>query len=52
MEASTFVHLFHILIVGGLFLYVGIVKTDIPKPMYIFLLVLGIIIILVYFTIL
>jgi uncharacterized protein YhhL (DUF1145 family) len=46
MEASTFVHLFHILIVGGLFLYVGIVKTDIPKPMYIFLLVLGIIIIL------
>ena len=46
MEASTFVHLFHILIVGGLFLYVGIAKTDIPKPMYIFLLVLGIIIIL------
>jgi hypothetical protein len=46
MEASTFVHLFHILFVGGLFLYVGIAKTEMPKPMYIFLLLLGIIIIL------
>jgi hypothetical protein len=45
MEASFFVHLFHILIVGGLFLYVGIKKTDIPNFMYSFLLILGIIII-------
>jgi hypothetical protein len=45
MEASFFVHLFHILIVGGLFLYIGIKKTDIPNFMYSFLLILGIIII-------
>ena len=45
MEASFFVHLFHILIVGGLFLYVGIKKLEIPNFMYSFLLILGIIII-------
>ena len=45
MDASFFVHLFHILIVGGLFLYVGIKKTEIPSFMYSFLLILGIIII-------
>jgi hypothetical protein len=46
MSASTFVHLFHIIIVGGLFLYVGIVKTGIPSIFYPILLALGIIIIL------
>ena len=46
MSASFFVRLFHILIVGGLFLYVGITKSDIPNFMYSVLLVLGIIIIL------
>ena len=45
MDASSFVHLFHIIIVGGLFLYVGIKKTEIPSFMYSFLLILGIIII-------
>ena len=46
MSSSTFVHLFHILIVGGLFLYVGIAKTSIPSIMYPILIGLGIIIIL------
>lgn len=45
-ESRYFVHLFHILFVGGLFLYVGIAKTTIPAFMYTFLLILGIIIIL------
>jgi len=46
MSESTCVHLFHILIVGGLFLYVGITQTKMPKIMYPILLVLGIIIII------
>jgi len=46
METIIFVHLFHILIVGGLFLYVGISKTTIPNFMYMVLVILGIIIIL------
>jgi hypothetical protein len=46
MSTGFFVHLFHILIVGGLFLYVGIAKTTIPAFMYPVLLILGIIIIL------
>jgi len=46
MSSLTFVHLFHIIFVGGLFLYVGIHRTDIPKLMYPFLLGLGIVIIL------
>ena len=45
MEASSFVHLFHIIIVGSLFLYVGIYRTEIPKFMYYILLSLGLIII-------
>ena len=45
MEISTYVHLFHILIVGSLFLYVGIKKTLIPDTMYPILLGLGLIII-------
>jgi hypothetical protein len=45
MKGETFVHLFHILIVGGLFLYVGIIRNNIYSFMYPILLVLGIIII-------
>ena len=41
-----FIHLFHILLVGSLFLYVGIVKSSMPSFMYPILLTLGIIIIL------
>jgi len=41
-----FIHLFHILIVGSLFLYVGIVKSSMPSLMYPILLISGIIIIL------
>lgn len=49
-KSSFFVHLFHILIVGGLFLYVGIRKTQISLLFYPILLILGIIII-IYHTI-
>lgn len=45
MNKESLVHLFHIVIVGSLFLYVGIKKTNIPKNMYSILLVLGVIII-------
>lgn len=45
MEIRTYVHLFHILIVGSLFLYVGIYKTTIPTLMFPILLWLGILII-------
>jgi hypothetical protein len=46
MNPEIFVHLFHILIVGGLFLYVGIKRDKISPYMYPILLGLGIIIIL------
>lgn len=46
MNTIILVHLFHILFVGGLFLYVGIVKNNIPKFLYNFLLILGVIIII------
>lgn len=46
MNNTSFVHLFHILIIGSLFLYVGIYKTAIPKIMFPILLGLGIVIIL------
>jgi hypothetical protein len=45
MEIETYVHLFHILIVGSLFLYVGITRNKIPSLMYPILLGLGLIII-------
>ena len=45
MEINTYVHLFHILFVGSLFLYVGIYRTTIPTLMYPFVLGLGVIII-------
>ena len=46
MNPEVLVHLFHIIIVGGLFLYVGIYKTNIPKTMNPLLLGLGIVIML------
>ncbi len=45
MKTILLIHLLHIFIIGGLFLYVGIYKTNISKGMYTFLLYLGIIII-------
>jgi hypothetical protein len=45
MEIESYVHLFHILIVGSLFLYVGTYKSLIPTQMYPILLCLGLIII-------
>jgi len=45
MKTEQFVHLFHILIVGTLFLYVGITRDKVPSLMYPILLTLGIIII-------
>jgi hypothetical protein len=40
-DAHTIIHLFHIFLVGPLFLYVGIEATNIPKIMYPILLGLG-----------
>jgi hypothetical protein len=42
---DLYIHLLHIFVFGTLFLYVGIVKNNIPEFMYPFLLGLGIIII-------
>ena len=44
MDTHKLVHLFHIIIVGGLFLYVGIVRDKIPKILFSGLLFLGFII--------
>jgi hypothetical protein len=44
MDTHKLVHLFHIIIVGGLFLYVGIVRDKIPKILFSCLLFLGFII--------
>jgi len=46
MNKMFYVHLFHIILVGGLFLYVGIRQTKITGRMFPFLTLLGIIIIL------
>jgi hypothetical protein len=46
MDSDSFVYLFHILIVGSLFLYVGIYKDKIQPLVYPVLFYLGIIIIL------
>ena len=46
MKTESFVHLFHIIIVGGIFLYVGINREKISKIMFRTLFVLGIIIVL------
>ena len=45
MSEEFFVHLFHIIIVGGLFMYVGIIKEKMFAFVYPLLLVLGVIII-------
>ena len=47
MNTETLVHLFHILIVGSLFLYVGITREKIPSLMFPILLAFGAVI-LVY----
>jgi len=39
---SAFVHLFHIVAVSGLFFYIGIRQAAMPKPMFPFLLGLGV----------
>lgn len=46
MKTETLVHLFHILIVGGLFLYVGVNREKISQVLFRILFVLGIIIVL------
>jgi hypothetical protein len=46
MKKEFIVHLFHIIIIGALFLYVGIYKTKIPWFFYTLLLILGIFILL------
>ena len=46
MDIHIIVHLFHIIIVGGLFLYVGAFREKNPSKMFPFLLGLGIFIIL------
>ena len=45
MNVNFLVHLFHIIIVGGLFIYVGINRDKISKTLFTILLVLGIFII-------
>jgi hypothetical protein len=45
MDIHTIVHLFHIIIVGGLFLYVGIMRDRIPSWLFPVLFYLGIFII-------
>ncbi len=46
MNKEIWTHLFHIIIVGSLFLYVGINQTNVPKILYPIMLYLGVIIIL------
>jgi hypothetical protein len=46
MDKNFLVHLFHILIVGTLFLYVGIRRTNIPNFMYSVLIAFGILVLL------
>ena len=48
MDSHTLIHLFHILIVGGLFLYVGINREKIYNPLFTILLFLGFIIVFYY----
>ena len=49
MDIAKLVHLFHIIIVGGLFLYVGMNRENIPKSLFNVLFYLGIFIILYHF---
>ena len=41
MNSEIIVHLFHILIVGSLFIYVGIIREKIPSILFPILIVLG-----------
>ena len=41
MQREALVHLFHMILVGGLFFYVGTARTSVPGAMYPFLLGLG-----------
>jgi hypothetical protein len=43
---NTFVHLFHIIFVSGLFFYVGVTRDRVPSLMYPFLLALGVAIVI------
>jgi hypothetical protein len=45
MNSHTLVHLFHIIIVGILFLYVGIIREKIYKPVFNILFFLGLFIV-------
>jgi hypothetical protein len=46
MNKEFLVHLFHIILVGGLFLYVSLKNSSMPKFMFPFLIFLGIFIII------
>jgi len=46
MNPEIFVHLFHILIVGSLFIYVGIIREKMPSILFPILLGLGVVIII------
>ena len=46
LSPHFFVHLFHVLFVGALFIYVGVRREKNPKFMYPLLLVLGVVVIL------
>jgi hypothetical protein len=46
MSKELFVHLFHIILVGGLFLYVSLKNATMPELMFPFLKLLGIFIII------
>lgn len=46
MNQDLLVHLLHIIVIGVLFLYVGILRTNIPKVFFPILLFLGIVIVL------
>ena len=45
----VFVHLFHIIFVGGLFLYIGIKQKNMPPFMYNVILAIGILILFYHF---
>ena len=46
---TVFVHLFHIIFVGGLFLYIGIKQKNMPSFMYNVILATGILILFYHF---
>jgi len=45
-NTTIFIHLFHILFVGALFIYIGINRDSIPKILFKLLIILGILILL------